>query len=178
MHPRRPFRPYRLQGAVGRHECSSRRQTPIKPAFALRTQEVPGAAAGARRPQIKARLCPVARRGFSKPERHGTGPQHGGLHLTAIDWGWSIEDTAVRLTEVGVRAAERLKLADDGYQPRARSHSSRSLLASREQSPVASALTPVSVAKRDNVFYRVGNQGLKQGGKRPSGPFPLQFDPR
>jgi MinD-like ATPase involved in chromosome partitioning or flagellar assembly len=35
--------------------------------------------------------------------------------MTAIDWGWSVEDTAVKLPEVSEKATERLRLHDNGY---------------------------------------------------------------
>jgi len=35
--------------------------------------------------------------------------------MTAIDWGWSIEDTAAKLTEVSEKARERVQMADTGY---------------------------------------------------------------
>jgi hypothetical protein len=35
--------------------------------------------------------------------------------MTAIDWGWSIEETARKLPDVSERAAERVRLKDDGY---------------------------------------------------------------
>jgi hypothetical protein len=35
--------------------------------------------------------------------------------MTAIDWGWSIEDTAAKLTEVSEKARERIQLRDKDY---------------------------------------------------------------
>jgi hypothetical protein len=35
--------------------------------------------------------------------------------MTAIDWGWSIEDTAAKLVEVSERARERARMKDEGY---------------------------------------------------------------
>jgi RepB DNA-primase from phage plasmid len=35
--------------------------------------------------------------------------------MTAIDWGWSIEDTAAKLVEVSEKARERARLKDEGY---------------------------------------------------------------
>jgi hypothetical protein len=35
--------------------------------------------------------------------------------MTAIDWGWSIDDTAARLVEVSEKARERVRLKDEGY---------------------------------------------------------------
>ena len=35
--------------------------------------------------------------------------------MTAIDWGWSIEDTAAKLPEVSEKARERVQLRDEGY---------------------------------------------------------------
>jgi hypothetical protein len=37
------------------------------------------------------------------------------LGMTAIDWGWSIEDTAQKLPEVSEKARERVQLRDQGY---------------------------------------------------------------
>ena len=35
--------------------------------------------------------------------------------MTAIDWGWSVEDTAAKLPEVNEKAAERVRVNDKGY---------------------------------------------------------------
>ena len=35
--------------------------------------------------------------------------------MTAIDWGWSIEETAAKLTEVSEKARERVQTGDTGY---------------------------------------------------------------
>jgi hypothetical protein len=35
--------------------------------------------------------------------------------MTAIDWGWSIDETAKKLPDVSERAAERVRLKDEGY---------------------------------------------------------------
>lgn len=35
--------------------------------------------------------------------------------MTAIDWGWSIEDCAAKLPEVSEKARERVQLGDEGY---------------------------------------------------------------
>jgi hypothetical protein len=35
--------------------------------------------------------------------------------MTAIDWGWSIENTAAKLPEVSEKARERVQLGDEGY---------------------------------------------------------------
>ena len=35
--------------------------------------------------------------------------------MTAIDWGVSIEDTALRLPEVSEKARDRVQLRDEGY---------------------------------------------------------------
>jgi RepB DNA-primase from phage plasmid len=53
------------------------------------------------------------------PNRQGNGPDRSMADfswcMTAIDWGWSIEDTASKLVEVSERARERLQLKDKGY---------------------------------------------------------------
>jgi hypothetical protein len=35
--------------------------------------------------------------------------------MTAIDWGRSIEETAIKLPQVSARAQERVQLKDEGY---------------------------------------------------------------
>jgi hypothetical protein len=35
--------------------------------------------------------------------------------MTAIDWGWSIEDTAAKLVEVSEKTRERIQMADTRY---------------------------------------------------------------
>jgi hypothetical protein len=35
--------------------------------------------------------------------------------MTAIDWGWSIEDTVAQLPKVSEKARERILLKDEGY---------------------------------------------------------------
>jgi len=53
------------------------------------------------------------------PSRDGSGPDRSMADfswcMTAIDWGWSIEDTARKLPEVSEKAAERVRLKDLGY---------------------------------------------------------------
>ena len=53
------------------------------------------------------------------PRRDGSGPDQSMADfswcMTAIDWGWSIEDTAKKLPEVSEKAAERVRLKDLGY---------------------------------------------------------------
>jgi hypothetical protein len=53
------------------------------------------------------------------PNRDGTGPDRSMADftwcMTAIDWRWSIEDTAAKLTEVSEKARERVTLGDKGY---------------------------------------------------------------
>jgi hypothetical protein len=53
------------------------------------------------------------------PRLQGNGPDRSMADynwcMTAIDWGWSIEDTAAKLPEVSEKAAERLRLNDKGY---------------------------------------------------------------
>jgi len=53
------------------------------------------------------------------PSRDGSGPDRSMADftwcMTAIDWGWSIEDTAQKLPEVSEKASERVRLRDEGY---------------------------------------------------------------
>jgi hypothetical protein len=53
------------------------------------------------------------------PSRDGSGADRNmadfTLGMTAIDWGWSIEDTAQKLPEVSEKARERVQLRDQGY---------------------------------------------------------------
>jgi hypothetical protein len=53
------------------------------------------------------------------PSRDGSGPDRSMADftwcMTAIDWGWSIEDTAQKLPEVSEKAHERVQLRDEGY---------------------------------------------------------------
>jgi hypothetical protein len=53
------------------------------------------------------------------PSLQGNGPDRSQADftwcMTAIDWGWSIEDTAAKLPEVSEKARERIRLRDEGY---------------------------------------------------------------
>jgi hypothetical protein len=53
------------------------------------------------------------------PSRDGCGPDRSMADFTwcmrAIDWGWSIEDTAQKLPEVSEKTRERVQLRDEGY---------------------------------------------------------------
>jgi hypothetical protein len=53
------------------------------------------------------------------PRLQGSGPDRSMADfnwcMTAIDWGWSVEDTAAKLPEVSEKATERLRLHDNGY---------------------------------------------------------------
>lgn len=53
------------------------------------------------------------------PRLQGNGPDRSMADyswcMTAIDWGWSVEDTAAKLPEVSEKAAERIRLNDKGY---------------------------------------------------------------
>jgi hypothetical protein len=53
------------------------------------------------------------------PRREGSGPDRSMADftwcMTAIDWGWSIENTASKLPEVSENARERVQLRDRGY---------------------------------------------------------------
>jgi hypothetical protein len=53
------------------------------------------------------------------PSLQGNGPDRSMADfswcMTAIDWGWSVEDTAAKLVDVSTKAAERVRLKDTGY---------------------------------------------------------------
>ena len=53
------------------------------------------------------------------PSLQGGGPDRSMADfawcMTAIDWGWSIEETAAKLLEVSEKARERARLKDEGY---------------------------------------------------------------
>ena len=53
------------------------------------------------------------------PRLQGNGPDRSMADynwcMTAIDWGWSVEDAAAKLPEVSEKAAERIRLNDKGY---------------------------------------------------------------
>ena len=55
----------------------------------------------------------------SPPSRDGSGPDRRMADftwcMTAIDWGWSIEDTAQKLPEVSEKARERVQHRHEGY---------------------------------------------------------------
>jgi hypothetical protein len=53
------------------------------------------------------------------PKRRGNGPDRSLADhtwcMTAIDWGWSMEDTAKKLIDVSDKAQEKVRLGDSGY---------------------------------------------------------------
>lgn len=53
------------------------------------------------------------------PSRDGSGPDRRMADftwcMTAIDWGFPIEETAAKLPEVSEKARERVQLRDEGY---------------------------------------------------------------
>jgi hypothetical protein len=53
------------------------------------------------------------------PNCAGTGPDRSMADftwcMTAIDWGWSINETARKLPEVSEKARQRVHLKDEGY---------------------------------------------------------------
>ena len=57
--------------------------------------------------------------GGAPPNRDNTGPDRSmadfSLCMTAIDWGWTIEETAVKLLEVSERADQRNRLGDEDH---------------------------------------------------------------
>jgi hypothetical protein len=88
---------------------------PSVSAFTERTQQGRG-----NRPKAP-KVWPDYARSFAgaPPDRQGTGPDRSMADfswcMTAIDWGWSIEDTALKLPEVSEKAQERVRLRDEGY---------------------------------------------------------------
>jgi hypothetical protein len=54
------------------------------------------------------------------PRNHsGNGPDRSMADftwsMTAIDWGWPIKETAIKLPEVNEKARERVQMGDEGY---------------------------------------------------------------
>lgn len=53
------------------------------------------------------------------PSLQGSGPDRSMADfiwcMTAIDWGWGIEETATKLLEVSEKSKERFRLKDEGY---------------------------------------------------------------
>jgi hypothetical protein len=85
--------------------------------FAARTQQ-----AGNRdRIQKRTKVWPDYARSLAGAplNRAGNGPDRSKADfdwsMTAIDWGWNVEDTAAKLLEVSDRARERVRLRDKGY---------------------------------------------------------------
>jgi hypothetical protein len=71
--------------------------------------------------QRRTRVWPDYQRSLAgaPPNRDGTGPNRSMADfnwcMTAIDWGWSVEDTAAKLVEVSEKASDRVRLKDVGY---------------------------------------------------------------
>jgi RepB DNA-primase from phage plasmid len=89
----------------------------VAPVFTVRTQ--PGKNSQYRDKATK--VWPDYARSLAgaPPNRQGSGPDRSMADfswcMTAIDWGWSIEDTAAKLVDVSERARERVRLKDEGY---------------------------------------------------------------
>lgn len=60
----------------------------------------------------------IALRG-APPSRDGSGPDRSMADfswcMTAIDWGWPIDETAAKLIDVSEKARDRVRLKDEGY---------------------------------------------------------------
>jgi hypothetical protein len=88
------------------------------PAFTART--TPHGRTGQHSP-TRAKIWPDYARSLAgaPPSRDGSGPDRSMADftwcMTAIDWGFSIEDTARKLSEVSEKAHERVQLRDEGY---------------------------------------------------------------
>jgi DNA primase RepB-like protein len=92
---------------------------PEAPAAAFTVRTVQGKNGAAR--QRTSKVWPDYARSLAgaPPRLQGNGPDRSMADyswcMTAIDWGWSVEDTAAKLPEVSEKAAERLRLSDKGY---------------------------------------------------------------
>ena len=90
---------------------------PAVATFTARTASIPG---DSHRPR-RSKVWPDYARSLAgaPPNLQGTGPDRSMADfswcMTAIDWGWSIEQTAAKLPEISERAAERVRLKDEGY---------------------------------------------------------------
>jgi hypothetical protein len=89
----------------------------IAPVFAARAQQGKSGYQRARREKV----WPDYARSLAgaPPSLQGSGPDRSMADfiwcMTAIDWGWSIEDTAAKLLQVSEKARERARLKDEGY---------------------------------------------------------------
>jgi hypothetical protein len=87
------------------------------PAFSLKVH--PGGQGNHR--QRAAKVWPDYARSLAgaPPSLQGNGPDRSMADfswcMTAIDWGWSIEDTAAKLPDVSEKARERVQQKDEGY---------------------------------------------------------------
>jgi hypothetical protein len=87
------------------------------PAFSLKVH--PGGQGSHR--QRAAKVWPDYARSLAgaPPSLQGNGPDRSmadfNWSMTAIDWGWSIEDTAAKLPDVSEKARERIQQKDEGY---------------------------------------------------------------
>ena len=113
-HPGRVFRPEQLE-AMGLL-AAPEPQTAAS-AFTARTKQGRG---GNDRPRNEKAWPDYARSLAGAPPRlQGEGRDRSMADfiwcMTAIDWGWSIEETAAKLTEVSEKARERVQLQDTGY---------------------------------------------------------------
>jgi hypothetical protein len=86
-------------------------------AFAARTLEGQNGIARPRRAKVWPSYA-ISLAG-APPRLQGNGPDRSMADynwcMTAIDWGWSVEDAAAKLSEVSEKAAERVRLNDKGY---------------------------------------------------------------
>jgi len=92
--PEAPAATFTARAAQGKNSSARPRSTKVWPQYAISLAGAP-------------------------PRRDGSGPDQSMADfswcMTAIDWGWSVEDTAAKLPEVSEKAAERVRLNDKGY---------------------------------------------------------------
>jgi hypothetical protein len=87
------------------------------PAFTARTPQV----RTGQHSTTRAKVWPDYARSLAgaPPSRDGSGPDRSMADftwcMTAIDWGFPIEETAAKLPEVSEKARERVQLRDEGY---------------------------------------------------------------
>jgi hypothetical protein len=88
------------------------------PAFTARTAQC---RTGPQQPATRAKVWPDYARSLAgaPPKRDGNGPDRSMADfswcMTAIDWGFPIEETAAKLPEVSEKSRERVQLGDEGY---------------------------------------------------------------
>lgn len=89
------------------------------PAFTARTPQ--SRSRTGQQPSTRTKIWPDYARPLAgaPPSRDGSGPDRSMADftwcMTAIDWGFPIEETAAKLPEVSEKARERVQLRDEGY---------------------------------------------------------------